>query len=115
MNVLWDRGEATVRQVLKRLGDDLAYTTVMTVLDRLHGKGQVRRRKEGLAWSYVAAASRAEVLGEQAADLITGTQEQPEPLLMAFLDRAEAEDPSVLDELERLIRRRRADRDRGRG
>lgn len=114
MNILWNRGEATVRQVLEHLSGDLAYTTVMTVLDRLHHKEQVTRRKVGIAWSYQATAPRAAVLGQRAAALLTGSAEKPEPLLMAFLDRTEAEDPAVLDELERLIRKRRARRDRGR-
>ncbi len=110
MATLWDQGEGTVRQVLHRLGQELAYTTVMTVLDRLHRKGQVLRRKEGQAWQYRAAAPRETVLGEKAAALITGHDGEPEPLLMAFLDHAEATDPEVLDELARLIRRKRAAR-----
>ena len=110
MDILWDQGEATVREVLARMHGELAYTTVMTVLDRLHGKGQVLRRKQGLAWRYRAAAPRAAVLGEQAADLIAGSGGEPQPLLMAFLDRAEATDPAVLDELERLVLERRARR-----
>jgi predicted transcriptional regulator len=114
MEMLWDRGDATVRQVLEGMGGDLAYTTVMTVLDRLHGKGRVKRHKKGLAWSYRAAAPREAVIGEEAAALITGAGGEPEPLLMAFLDRTEATDPRVLDELERLIQKRRAARGEGR-
>ena len=54
MDVLWDRsGPATVREVVDGLdGRDLAYTTVMTVLDRLAGKGMVERERAGRAWSY---------------------------------------------------------------
>lgn len=60
MDVLWDRTEpATVRDVADHLRDrELAYTTVMTVLDRLAGKGMVRRERVGRAWSYRPAASR---------------------------------------------------------
>ena len=64
MDVLWDRspgGSAgiTVREVAEALADrELAYTTVMTVLDRLAGKGMVEREREGRAWSYRPAASR---------------------------------------------------------
>jgi BlaI family transcriptional regulator, penicillinase repressor len=60
MDVLWDRGTpATVREVAEVLRDrDLAYTTVMTVLDRLAGKGMVERERAGRAWSYRPAASR---------------------------------------------------------
>lgn len=64
MDVLWDRagGTATgvtVREVAEALRErELAYTTVMTVLDRLAGKGMVEREREGRAWSYRPAASR---------------------------------------------------------
>lgn len=63
MDVLWDGassgGGATVREVADALaGRELAYTTVMTVLDRLAGKGMVEREREGRAWRYRAAASR---------------------------------------------------------
>ncbi|GAA3770017.1 BlaI/MecI/CopY family transcriptional regulator [Plantactinospora mayteni] len=62
MDVLWDRSTgagATVREVAEALRDrELAYTTVMTVLDRLAGKGMVEREREGRAWRYRPAASR---------------------------------------------------------
>ncbi len=60
MDVLWDRGTpATVREVADALADrELAYTTVMTVLDRLAGKDMVQRTRTGRAWSYRPAASR---------------------------------------------------------
>jgi predicted transcriptional regulator len=60
MDVLWDRGApATVREVADALdGRELAYTTVMTVLDRLAGKDMVTRERAGRAWSYRPAASR---------------------------------------------------------
>ncbi len=110
MNALWDHGDAPVRTVLERVGGGLAYTTVMTVLDRLHRKGRVQRRKEGVAWIYRAAAPREAELGQQAAALLTEAGAEARPLLLAFLDRAEATDPAVLDKLEALIRERRAAR-----
>ena len=60
MDVLWDSTEPlTVRQVGLRLTNrDLAHTTVMTVLDRLAKKGFARRRRDGRAWRYQAAANR---------------------------------------------------------
>ena len=76
MQCLWRRGEAaTVRDVLGELNDgsrNLAYTTVMTVMDNLHRKGAVRREMEGRAWRYTpvrtwsehSAALLQEVLGE---------------------------------------------------
>lgn len=55
----WDRPVA-VRDVLEDLqkSRDIAYTTVMTVLDNLHGKGLVAREKDGRAYRYVAAMTR---------------------------------------------------------
>ncbi len=64
MDVLWDAapaasGGVTVREVADALdGRELAYTTVMTVLDRLAGKGMVQREREGRAWRYRPAATR---------------------------------------------------------
>lgn len=62
MEVLWD-GEhrLTVREVHERLGTDHAYTTVMTVLDRLAKKKVVTRVRDGRAWSYAPAGSREEM------------------------------------------------------
>ena len=60
MGVLWDRGSpATVREVVDALHSrELAYTTVMTVLDRLAGKGMALRDRTGRAWRYRPAATR---------------------------------------------------------
>ena len=52
MAVLWDRGTATVAEVRERLADDLAYTTVLSVLRTLEVKGHVGHREEGKAHRY---------------------------------------------------------------
>ena len=52
MGVLWDRGGATVAEVRERLADDLAYTTVLTVLRTLEEKGYVGHTEEGKAYRY---------------------------------------------------------------
>lgn len=111
LGVLWDCGEKlSVREVLDRLerGPALAYTTVLTVLDRLHDKGLVAREKAGKAFSYWPSLTREAYLGEQAARLLT-EMEVPvhRDVLMAFLDSAEHADPAVLDELSALIKARR--------
>jgi predicted transcriptional regulator len=62
MERLWDRGSpALVREVLDDLrGDrDLAYTTVMTVMDNLYRKGWLRRERDGRAWRYEPMGSRS--------------------------------------------------------
>jgi predicted transcriptional regulator len=60
MEVLWDRGApVVVRDVADALaGRRLAYTTVMTVLDRLAKKGFARRQRDGRAWRYEPTNSR---------------------------------------------------------
>ncbi|MCK0112139.1 BlaI/MecI/CopY family transcriptional regulator [Ornithinimicrobium sp. F0845] len=64
MDVLWDSdGDLSVREVHERLDveRDLAYTTVMTVLDRLAKKKVVSRARDGRAWRYSAVGSREEM------------------------------------------------------
>lgn len=71
MEVLWAHadaggGPATAREVGHALSGerDLAYTTVMTVLDRLAKKGFLRRTRDGRAWRYRPAASRESYVTE---------------------------------------------------
>ncbi len=52
MGVLWDRGGGTVAEVRERLSDELAYTTVLTVLRTLEDKGYVGHVEEGKAYRY---------------------------------------------------------------
>ena len=70
MQVVWESGPATARQVCERLGErGLAYTTWLTVLGRLERKGLLSRTKVGRAFTYHAIASREDhisVLMQQA-------------------------------------------------
>ncbi len=52
MAVLWDRGAATVAEVQDQIDDDLAYTTVLTVLRTLEAKGHVGHEASGRAYTY---------------------------------------------------------------
>lgn len=76
MDVLWDSVPGTsdgitVREVADALdGRELAYTTVMTVLDRLAGKDMVQREREGRAWRYRAAASREAYIAQLMLDAL---------------------------------------------
>jgi predicted transcriptional regulator len=54
MNVLWQHGPATVAEVRARLDDDLAYTTVQTMLRILEQKGHVSHTEEGKAHRFAA-------------------------------------------------------------
>jgi predicted transcriptional regulator len=65
MAVLWEHGSGTVNEVREALDDDLAYTTVLTILRTLEDKGFVTHRTEGKAHRYVPAVSQ-DVAGKSA-------------------------------------------------
>jgi predicted transcriptional regulator len=101
MKVLWDRGSATVSEVRERLPDDLAYTTVLSVLRTLEEKGHVQHRGEGKAHRYFPLIERR-VAGRSAlARLIDTVFNGSRELLLTQLltDRDLTE-----DELKRLRR-----------
>jgi predicted transcriptional regulator len=52
MQVLWDRGQSTVAEVQKNISDELAYTTVLTILRTLEAKGYVGHEEAGRGHSY---------------------------------------------------------------
>ena len=58
MEVLWDHGPSTVAEVKERVPDDLAYTTVLTILRTLETKGYVTHDSEGKAHRYSALIER---------------------------------------------------------
>lgn len=60
MTVLWEHGPSTVADVRERLHDELAYTTVLTILRTLEEKGYVGHESEGRAYRYHARVERGE-------------------------------------------------------
>jgi predicted transcriptional regulator len=66
MEALWLRGTATVRELLQYPYQDLAYTTVMTTLDRLYKKNLLTREAEGRAFRYRPRVTREELQREVA-------------------------------------------------
>jgi predicted transcriptional regulator len=107
MDAVWGQPASTVREVADRMrGDaDRAYTTVMTTLDRLHKKGLLERRKDGLAWRYEAAMDRAaherHVADALAAELLSHGDAGLAALVDATADEA------LLDRLAEMIAARR--------
>lgn len=103
----------TVREVHDALSGDRAYTTVMTVLDRLARKGLVERERDGRAWRYAAAATRdrltAETMRRTLGDL--GAPDRRAALLH-FLD---ASSPAELEELRAAVAELQRRQDPGRG
>jgi BlaI family transcriptional regulator, penicillinase repressor len=60
MDVLWEQGASTVAEVQESLSDDLAYTTVLTVLRTLEEKGHVSHEEEGRAYRYFPLVERSQ-------------------------------------------------------
>jgi predicted transcriptional regulator len=109
MNILWADNPLSVRDVKVRLkGTKLAYTTVMTTLDRLYRKGLLARTKNGVAFVYLPAMDRDEyhrrVVHAALAPLLA---QGAGPVMAAFVDAAAGADDDNLAELERLIAARR--------
>ena len=120
MGVVWSQGEVSVREACGRLRSVVAYTTVMTTMDRLFKKGLLARRKVGRAFVYDATATRDELEGAVATELVQSLLQrqggEPLPILSSLVDAVSDRDRALLDELERLIRekRRASDRERSR-
>jgi BlaI family penicillinase repressor len=70
MGALWSRGPSTVAEVQAALEDDLAYTTVLTMLKIMESKGYVSRRREGRADRYTPEVAR-QTAGQSALGRIT--------------------------------------------
>jgi predicted transcriptional regulator len=111
MQILWSRSECNVRDVVQQLDRPLAYTTVMTTLDRLYKKGLLDRRMPDRAFLYSARLSRQEWERLRAENILAGFLDGPhassELLLSSFLDAVGRHDAVLLDELEKKIRRKR--------
>ena len=60
MHVLWEQGASTVAEVQESLPDELAYTTVLTMLRTLEEKGYVAHEEEGRAYRYYPLVERSE-------------------------------------------------------
>jgi predicted transcriptional regulator len=118
MEILWNTGESSVNDVLARLDRPLASTTIMTTLDRLYKKGLLARKKVERAFVYAPKFTRAEWERKRAGDFLTAFLAGPEPssdlLISCLVDAVGEQDAALLDELERKIRRKRRELDRGR-
>jgi len=116
LGLVWERGDSSVREVCGQLESNVAYTTVMTTMDRLFKKGLLARRKVGRAFVYSATATRNELEGAVAAELVQGLLQrggnEPLPILSSLVDAVSERDRALLDDLERLIREKRRAIDR---
>jgi predicted transcriptional regulator len=111
LDIVWQGGNVTVRDVHAQIGGNIAYTTVMTTLDRLYRKRLLDRTKPARAFVYAASATRKEFEDSIASDLVSGLLANqwpaPLPFLSNLVDAVGERDEALLDELERLVRMKR--------
>ena len=112
---VWMRGTATVREVLQDSSIWQTYSTVLTTMDRLFRKGLLNRTPEGKAFRYWVRCSPEEL---QRRSAISGLRqllrtEDAALHLSYFVEAVGAEDEKLLDELQALVERQRAELKRG--
>jgi predicted transcriptional regulator len=111
LRALWERpGPQSVRD-LQPAFDGVAYTTLMTTLDRLHRKGVLTRAKAGRAFVYeprcTPEALRSELAGNALQAVFGERATGLRPILSFFVETVSREDRESLAALERLVEERR--------
>src|ERR1044071_1245339 len=103
---IWERREVSVREMFLAFEERIAYTTLMTTLDRLYKKHLLTRRKDGRAFVYAPAVSSDELDHGIREDVIEGLLSDGahgiQPLLAFIVDTVSERDREMLDELDRL-------------
>jgi len=112
MEVLWDHGPSTVAEVRERLKDEPAYTTVLTILRNLEGKGYVGPTKDGRAHRYAALverdSARRNALRDLSAKFFKGSTEQ----LLTHLVSSQKLSDAQIDRIQQLLDQRRNKKDK---
>src|SRR6478672_13789915 len=107
----WQRREVSVRDIYLAFEERVAYTTLMTTLDRLFKKRLLERRKDGRAFLYAAVVSRDDLdrgIKEDVVDGLLGHgADEVEPVLACIVDTISERDRELLDELDRLVQEKK--------
>ncbi len=108
MEIMWDKKEASVRDVFEtlRLKRDIAYTTVMTIMSRLAGKGMLTKKKKGIAYLYHPVFTREEFTKSMVGEILDGLFEDYAEVAFSHFIHCVEKDEEKISELEQLIRRR---------
>lgn len=111
MKIVWDSEKVTVRDVYEelRLDRKLAYTTVMTIMNRLVDKKLLKRESRGNAFDYTATVSRNEFATQVVSEVLDGLLEDfADPALSHIVESLGSKNSPKLKKLEQLIEERRA-------
>jgi predicted transcriptional regulator len=105
MEILWDRGTATVSDVVDALANEqvLAYSTVLTTLRILEQKGYIEHEKQGRAFVYHPIVDRDQASRSAVRYVLSRFfDNSPEQLLLNVLENEEI-DPAELERLKKLV------------
>lgn len=105
LEILWESGGSTAAEVRERLrpGDDLARTTVTTMLSRMESYGWVSRLRDGREYRYAPALTRTQVRSAQVGGIIKSLFPSDLPSLVSHALREGDWEPGDLDRIEALI------------
>ena len=112
LKILWDRGPSTVRDVLDAFaeaGHRRAYTSVMSLMNVMADKKQLRRKRQGRAFLYDARRPQEKTLRAMVGDMRERVFEGSTQLLVSRLLEQANPSQTELDEIRRLIDEFRAD------
>lgn len=108
---LWSRTQPVCVRDIQPDFPGVAYTTLMTTLDRLFRKGTLRREKSGRAFYYAPKTSQQQLISQLTESTFTtmlpGDPAAMRPIMSMFVDTLGERDQALLDELETLVRARR--------
>jgi predicted transcriptional regulator len=110
MEHIWGRGETSVRDLHREFASRLAYTTIMTTLDRLYKKGLLARRRLGKAYVYAATLTEEDYRARAAQHLINlalHDGRHRNAVLSSFVDAVSEADQQMLRRLDQLVKAKR--------
>jgi predicted transcriptional regulator len=111
LEALWGRGTPACVRDIQPDFPGVAYTTLMTTLDRLFRKGTLKREKSGRAFYYRPKGSQQQLISQLAgttfATLLPVDAASVRPIMSMFVETVGERDHALLDELEALVRARR--------
>jgi predicted transcriptional regulator len=110
MDRMWRSGEISVRELHIEFSPRLAYTTVMTTMDRLYKKGLLKRRKVGKAYIYVPALTEHEYqeqLTHHLLGMVLNEDKNSGAVLSHFVDAVSDTDEQMLERLDQLVKAKR--------
>ena len=103
LNVLWEYGPSTVREVYEKLSQDSGYTTVLKFMQIMHGKGLVKRDSSSKAHIYEPVITEAEAEQEIVKDLLDGPFKGSAKRLVLSALSMKTSTPEELAEIRRLL------------